>query len=223
MLVRAYLRFLVFLVATASALFVSAGTFAWWRGWLFLAILACAVASVTFGIFKGSPELLQERASAGKRAKGWDRVLVPLVTGIPFVAIVVAGLGQRRGWAAPFGDAWALVSAATLSLGAGITYLAMRANRFFSSHVRIQTDRGHSVIQSGAYAVVRHPGYVGAVIVTLSTPVLLNSLAASVLAILTTTLTVLRTWLEDRTLVRELPGYAAYAEKVRWRLLPLVW
>jgi len=223
MLARAYLRFFVFLGVTASALFVSAGTVVWWRGWVFLAILACAVASVTFGIFKGSPELLQERATAGKRAKGWDRGLVPLVTGIPFVAIVVAGLGQRWGWSAPFSDAWALVSAVTLSLGAGITYFAMRANRFFSSHVRIQTDRGHTVVQSGAYAIVRHPGYVGAVIVTLSTPVLLNSLAALVLSVATTALTVLRTWLEDRTLVRELPGYAAYAQKIRWRLVPLVW
>src|SRR5512142_3188875 len=131
---RAYVRFAVFFVFTSGALFLSAGTLAWWRAWLFLAIMAGAVASVTFGIFEEAPELLRERATAGKRAKRWDRVLVPLISGIPVVAIVVAGLGKRFGWSAPFSAVCAVVAAIIVAFGAFITYLGMRANRFFSSY-----------------------------------------------------------------------------------------
>ncbi len=216
-------RFTLFFVFTSGAVFLSAGTLAWWRGWLFLVIIAGAVASVTFGIFKDSPDLARERATAGKRAKAWDRILVPFISGIPFISVIAAGFGKRFGWAAPFSDAIAIAAAVVMALGALVTYLAMRANCFFSSHVRIQTDRGHQVIQSGPYGIVRHPGYVGAILVTLATPILLNSVVASWLALLTTLLTVIRTGLEDETLKRELPGYAAYVQRVRYRLVPLIW
>lgn len=220
---RAYVRFAVFFGVTGGALFLSSGTLLWWRAWLFFAIMTAAVASVTFGIFSDSPELLQERATAAKRAKGWDRVLVPLVSGIPFVAIIIAGLGKRFGWHAPFSDREAVMASVVMAFGSGVTFWGMRANRFFSSHVRIQTDRNHHVVQSGPYAYVRHPGYLGAILVTLATPIILNSTAALLLAVLTTGLTVLRTWLEDTTLKQELPGYAEYSRRVAYRLLPLVW
>jgi protein-S-isoprenylcysteine O-methyltransferase Ste14 len=115
------------------------------------------------------------------------------------------------------------VAAVAVSLGSALTYWGMRSNRFFSSHVRIQGERGHVVVQSGPYAVVRHPGYAGAILVTLATPMVLGSIAALGLALLTVLLTVLRTWLEDETLKRELTGYQAYAEKVHYRLVPRIW
>jgi protein-S-isoprenylcysteine O-methyltransferase Ste14 len=220
---REIIRFFVFFVVTATSLFLPAGTLAWRNGWMFMAVLSGAVASVTFGIFRASPELMRERRTAAKMAKSWDRALVPVMTGLPFVAVVVAGLGKRFGWASPFPERSAWVAFGAMALGSALAYWSMKANRFFSSYVRIQTDRGHQVVESGPYAYLRHPGYAGSILFTLGTPILLNSTLAFVLAVVTTLITVLRTFLEDRTLRQELPGYQQYAETVRYRLLPLVW
>ena len=217
------LRFTAFFLITAGSLFLSAGALAWLNGWLFIAVISASVASVTFGIFRASPELVRERRTAAKAAKSWDRVLVPLMTGLPFVGVIVAGLGKRFAWASPF-PAWsAWVTFGAMALGSALAYWAMKANRFFSSYVRIQTDRGHQVVDNGPYAYLRHPGYAGAILFTLCTPILLNSLAAFVLAAVTAVITVVRTYLEDRTLQQELPGYQQYAKTVRHRLIPLVW
>ncbi len=192
-------------------------------GWLYVVAMGLAGASVTFDVFRHNPELVQERKTAGKLAKPWDRALVPAMTGIPFVAVVVAALGRRLGWPAPF-PAWSSWAAfVVMVLGSGLTYWGMRSNRFFSSHVRIQTERGHRVVCTGPYAYLRHPGYAGTILFTLGTPVLLNSSIAFGLALAATALTVIRTALEDRVLRRELDGYQDYAKSVRWRLLPPVW
>jgi protein-S-isoprenylcysteine O-methyltransferase Ste14 len=220
---REIIRFLVFFVVTATSVFLSAGTLAWRSGWMFMAVISGAVASVTFGIFRASPELMQERWTAAKMAKPWDRALAPVMSGLPFVAVIVAGLGKRLGWASPFPEWAAWVAFGATILGAALTYWGMKANRFFSSYVRIQADRGHQVVESGPYAYLRHPGYAGSILFTLGTPILLNSIPAFALAVVTTLATVLRTFLEDRTLRQELPGYQQYAETVPYRLLPLVW
>ena len=220
---RETVRFVVFFLVTSGALFLPAGTLLWPAGWMFMAVISLAVASVTFGIFRASPDLLQERRTAGKQAKTWDRILVPLMSGLPFVGVVLAGLGRRLSWSTPFPPWCAWPAFALMALGSALTYWGMRCNRFFSSHVRIQTERGHHVIRSGPYARIRHPGYAGAILFTLGTPVLLNSTPALVLALVATLLTVLRTFLEDRTLRRELPGYVDYTQAVRYRLVPFVW
>jgi len=110
-----------------------------------------------------------------------------------------------------------------LAVACAFSLWAMWTNRFFSSVVRIQTDRGHHVVQGGPYRLIRHPGYVGAILSVLSTAVVLGSLWSLIPAGLTTVLVSVRTALEDATLQRELPGYAEYASKVRYRLLPGVW
>jgi protein-S-isoprenylcysteine O-methyltransferase Ste14 len=223
MSIREILCFVVFFIVTAVALFLPAGTLAWRNGWLFMAVISVAVASVTFGIFRDSPELLRERRTAAKEAKPWDRALVPLMSGLPFVAVIVAGLGKRLHWASPFPEWSAWVAFAAMAMGAALTYWGMKSNRFFSSYVRIQTDRGHQVVEDGPYAYVRHPGYAGTILFTLGTPILLDSLPAFGLAVVTTLIIVARTFLEDRTLQQELPGYRKYAQTVRYRLMPLVW
>ena len=99
----------------------------------------------------------------------------------------------------------------------------MRSNTFFSAVVRIQKDRGHTVVSSGPYRFVRHPGYTGFSAFTLVTPLIVNSRWAFVPAAATVAVTVLRTALEDRTLQSELDGYADYVRRVRYRLVPIVW
>jgi protein-S-isoprenylcysteine O-methyltransferase Ste14 len=99
----------------------------------------------------------------------------------------------------------------------------MVANTFFSTTYRLQEDRGHAVASSGPYRVVRHPGYVGTIAFELATPIMLGSLWALMLGGLGALLIVVRTALEDRTLQEELPGYAEYTQRTRYRLLPKVW
>jgi protein-S-isoprenylcysteine O-methyltransferase Ste14 len=217
---RRYLLFLGFVIATV---FVPAGTLHWRNGWLFVGVMAGAVASVTFGIFRHSPELTEERRTAARHAKPWDRALTPIMSGLPVVTVVLGGLGHRFGWRSSF-PWWTTVPALAFMLaGSALTYLAMRANRFFSSYVRIQDDRGHAVVDTGPYAFVRHPGYAGSMAVTLATPILLDTLPGLVLALVTTAATILRTHLEDRLLAQELPGYPAYRDRVRYRVLPPIW
>jgi len=108
-------------------------------------------------------------------------------------------------------------------LGIVVLVWAMAANKFFSATVRIQEERGHTVATGGPYRYVRHPGYVGWLMLTLATPVVLGSRWALVPAGITVILTILRTALEDRTLHSELEGYREYAERVRYRLLPGIW
>jgi protein-S-isoprenylcysteine O-methyltransferase Ste14 len=173
-------RFVVFLGVFVASAFLPAGTFAWCNGWLFVAVISVAVASVSFGIFRASPELAQERRTAAKNAKPWDRAIVPFITGLPIVTVVLAGLGRRFGWTSivPAWTAWPAV--AIMAAGSALAHLAMRTNRFFSSYVRIQGDRDHVVVDGGPYAFVRHPGYAGSIAVTLATPILLDSLAGLV-------------------------------------------
>jgi protein-S-isoprenylcysteine O-methyltransferase Ste14 len=218
--VRRYVLFLAFLMASV---FVPAGTIQWRNGWLFVGVMAAAVASVVFDVFHRSPELAEERRTAAKHAKPWDRILTPIVTGLPVVTVVLAGLGHRFGWASNL-PAWTTAPAlAFMVAGSALAYLAMRTNRFFSSYVRIQDDRSHVVVDSGPYAFIRHPGYAGSLAVTLATPILLDTLPGFVLALVTAAATILRTHLEDRLLTQELSGYRAYRDHVLYRLLPMIW
>jgi protein-S-isoprenylcysteine O-methyltransferase Ste14 len=108
-------------------------------------------------------------------------------------------------------------------LGAALIVWAMRSNRFFSSVVRIQKDRGHTVVEGGPYRFIRHPGYAGMSAFILATPLILGSYWAFAPAAATAAVTVLRTAMEDWTLHNELDGYGDYARRVRYRLLPAIW
>jgi protein-S-isoprenylcysteine O-methyltransferase Ste14 len=109
------------------------------------------------------------------------------------------------------------------ALGYSLGTWATLVNRFFSAVVRIQRDRGHTVVSSGPYRLIRHPGYAGAVVTSLATPLLLGSLWALIPAVLAVCTLIIRTALEDRTLQEELEGYHDYTARVRYRLLPGVW
>ena len=156
--------------------------------------------------------------------KAWDRYLVPLIALVlPLVQLVVAGLDHRFGWTAPYAPAWHLIALGVAAAGVAIVFLAMRANTFFAPTVRIQRERHQAVVTRGPYAVVRHPGYLGAMIGNLAVPVVLGSLWALIPAGLFLVLLAVRTALEDRMLHRELAGYPAYAARVRYRLVPGLW
>jgi len=172
-----------------------------------------------------TPELIAERGKFSQKEgiAPWDRVLMPLGIAVATVMLIVAGLDKRFEWS-PSLPLWLRMTAvAVIALGYSLSTWAMLVNRFFSAVVRIQRDRGHTVVSSGPYRCIRHPGYAGAVVTSLATPLLLGSLWALTSAALAVCLLIIRTALEDRTLQDELEGYHDYAARVRYRLLPGVW
>ncbi len=156
--------------------------------------------------------------------KGWDRWIVPLIAlWLPFLSVLIAGLDSRLGWSTSMPDWVHWLGLALLTFGYSVGTWAMAVNAFFSSHVRIQKDRGQTVVTTGPYAIVRHPAYITGAIAMLGIPLLLDSLLAFPPIIPLCIGIVIRTALEDKTLLAELPGYKEYAEKVRFRLVSGVW
>jgi protein-S-isoprenylcysteine O-methyltransferase Ste14 len=136
---------------------------------------------------------------------------------------VVAGLDYRWGWTPLLPLVVHLAGLLFTILGYGLFLWAMVSNAFFAEGVRIQKERGHTVATGGPYTVVRHPGYVGAITAQMATPFVLGSFWALIPSLILAALFILRTSLEDKTLTAELPGYEAYKEKTRYRLVPGVW
>jgi protein-S-isoprenylcysteine O-methyltransferase Ste14 len=204
------------------SLFGSAGRLSWLNAWILLAINFAAGAAAMVLLWS-NPELLAERSNT-KAGKSWDKPIVFVVVLLGPVAIwVTAGLDERFHASRSMGLLALVAGIAAALPAAGLVAWAMRANRFFSSVVRIQKDRGHAVVTDGPYRFVRHPGYTGMALFTLVTPLILDSRWAFLPAIVTIAVWVLRTALEDRTLRSELDGYDTYAQRVRYRLLPLLW
>jgi len=223
-IIKAMSRLISIVFIAAVSLFGAAGTLRWWNGWLFIISYIILVIILSGSLFFKSPELVRERMQAGKKSKTWDRFIVPLLALVlPISGLVLAGLDKRLGWSRGFSNEISLAALVLMVAASLLTFRAMKANPFFSSHVRIQTDRGQKVISRGPYRYVRHPGYTGAILYNLAVPVLLDSWVALGVGIAFLLLSVLRTILEDRTLHKELDGYEAYAAKVRNRLIPFVW
>ncbi len=223
---KAALRFALYLLLTPVVLFLAAGRLDWGWAWGYVGLALAATAISRVIAWRRHPELLAERARSleAPDAKSWDQVLIPLVVGIgPLAMLIVAGLDVRYGWSAAFPQGVQIAGTVVLALGWAFATWAFVANRFFSAVVRIQKDREHSVVTDGPYRFVRHPGYAGGILSTLVSPLMLGSWWALIPAALMAAATVVRTALEDRTLLDELPGYADYAQQTRYRLLPGVW
>ena len=169
------------------------------------------------------PGLLAERAKFGKApdVKPWDKVLAPLMAiSLSFPLVIVAGLDHRYEWTPVFPIWLNILGLVIVVLGYAFAVWALVENRFFSSMVRIQTDRGHVVCDTGPYRIVRHPGYAGNILPLLGIVLALGSVWTLIPATVALILAVIRTALEDRTLQDELPGYQDYARRVRYRLFP---
>jgi protein-S-isoprenylcysteine O-methyltransferase Ste14 len=207
-------------------LFLSAGTIAWVWGWMLLIVLALFLAAHPIILIPINPDLLVEREK-GLRAKGvksWDRWIAALAGGVfPLVGWIVAGLDFRFGWTESLPLAVHLGGLLMMALGFALFLWAMASNAFFAEGVRIQTERGHTVASNGPYRYVRHPGYSGAMLAMVASPLLLGSLWALIPASISAALYVVRTSLEDRLLRAELPGYEEFVQRTRYRLVPGIW
>jgi len=219
-------RFSTTMLVLIAVLFLAAGKLGWWEGWAYVVEALVVLIFSRALLMHKNPDLAQERAQAGSRVnvKPWDRILMPFMSIVlPLAAWIVCGLDERFGWSPDLPDGLQLIGLALIFAGSMLGTWAMLANRFFSSLVRIQTDRGHTVVSGGPYRLIRHPGYAGNVLAWMATPVFFASIWAAVPAVLAIIVTIVRTALEDRTLRAELPGYLDYTRAVRRRLLPGIW
>lgn len=206
--------------------FLASGDWTWGLGWLYTGSMILYTLLSRAIAIRLHPGFARERATASamQDTKRWDRWLVPLVAlWLPLLAVLTAGLDERLGWTAGLPGWVHWLGLGLLTFGYSVGTWAMAVNAFFSSHVRIQKDRGQTVVSSGPYGIVRHPAYATGMIAMLGIPLLLDSLLAFPAVILLGAGIVLRTALEDRTLQAELPGYTEYTQKVRYRLLPGIW
>lgn len=203
----------------AGLLFVVARRLEWTVGWLYVGIAVATLAINLACLLRWNPKLILRRSRFGRGTKAWDIAFLVL-WGPVVVAIYVVAV--REGNMSVPGVGW-LLGLAVFVPGWALVIWAMVVNPFFEKTVRIQTDQDHQVISAGPYAYIRHPGYVGFSSWFLSTPLLLSSDWAFIPAALSVIGLVIRTALEDRTLRLELSGYAEYAKRVPFRLIPGIW
>lgn len=215
---------IVVLVAPFIPLIIS-GQWSWWQAWAYalVSILAFVVSRII--VNRVHPDLIQERARFlnAKDTKSWDKLLAPLLGLGTILILVVAGLDKYYDWTSASSLTINLIALFGIIFGYSFSSWALVENRFFSGTVRIQTERGHHVISTGPYRIVRHPGYAGGLFGYIFIPLLLNSVWAFIPAILLGIVMVIRTALEDKTLQAELPGYKEYTRRTRYRLLPWIW
>lgn len=221
--IKIVIRGLAGVLSLFVLVFVSAGTFDYWQGWLYI-ILNMGVILGTLFALRNNPQLIEERLAPKQGMKDWDMLYFALTTPLYLGGVILAAVDVMRfGWT-PELPLWAYAAGiAFFLLGQAIFLWAKKTNAFFSSVVRIQIDRGQTVCREGPYQYVRHPGYVGSLVWTLAAPLLLGSVWALIPALISDLLLVWRTAKEDETLQRELPGYIAYAQQVKYRLVPGIW
>ena len=209
-------------VVLAGLTVVLARLWGWTFGWVYVALGVVGDNIQKVYLLIWNPELFRRRMKLfGTGTKSWDKVFMAMFLTI-WISILVVGVRDfdtRFGYP---GSVW-LTGLAIYASGWCLFTWCSLVNPHFEASVRIQSDRGHRVMDSGPYATIRHPGYVGFGAVFLSTPLLLPSPLILLLSLIAVLGLVIRTVLEDRTLQIELPGYAEYATRVRFRLIPGVW
>ncbi len=209
-------------IFVALTLFIPANTLNWPMAWALVGVYAVWVGVNAAILIPRNPELLVERTRR-KGAKSWDMVLMSIIGLTTIAKHITAGLDIRNGWTAGISLPVQIIMLVIAVLGYSLGSWAMITNAFFSLTVRIQDDRGQSVITGGPYRIVRHPAYLGTFAFELVTPIMLGSWWALIPGGLAAALFVVRTALEDKTLHEELDGYGEFAQQTRYRLLPGIW
>jgi protein-S-isoprenylcysteine O-methyltransferase Ste14 len=218
---KGLLKIGIFIVVSTAIFFFCAGRLNLVMAWVYI-VMVLVNTSITSLIM--NPELIAERSEIKKDTKSWDILPAILIGRVgPLVILILAGLDVRFGWSPQVPLALQIVALGITILGLLVTDWAVVSNKFFSEVVRIQKDRGHTVVSTGPYRYVRHPGYVGAILHNIAAPVILSSLWALIPAGLVVCITIIRTAFEDRALQEELDRYKPYAKQVRYRLLPNLW
>ena len=217
---------LIQLVVTVAVIWVmlfgAAGTLDWPRAWWFMAAFVVAILIAVVVLWQLNPEIFAARSRVQPGTKLWDYIFITLVIGGMAAILPVAGFDRRFGGA----DApdWVVIVGYVLFVLSFIGQTWPQAvNRHFEPGVRIQEDRGQTVVDSGPYAIVRHPGYISGSLLALSVALVLGSWWALIPVAIVVVGLVVRTVFEERTLQDGLPGYREYMQRVKWRWVPGLW
>jgi protein-S-isoprenylcysteine O-methyltransferase Ste14 len=222
LIAKALLGLVVLFVVMAALLFGAAGTFDWWQAWLFLAVYFAASLGISLYLIRRDPALLARRMRGGPWAeKRPAQQLIMLIACIGFVGlIVVPALDQRWSWS-HLSVATVMVGNVLMALGWLGTYFVFRENSFTAATIERAPDQ--RVISTGPYALVRHPMYSSVLVMLLGMPIALGSWWGVLALVVISGALILRIFDEEKFLSSELPGYADYNRKVRYRLIPHVW
>jgi protein-S-isoprenylcysteine O-methyltransferase Ste14 len=206
-----------------TILFISAGRIDYWQGLVYV-IIGLVMSLLSYTVLRIDAELLNERSKPGEGTKKWDKTILGLSFLVTITMFIIASLDSGRyHWSPDFHWSACLTGIILTITGQLLFLIAQKQNKFFSSTVRIQTDRAHTVCDTGLYKMVRHPAYLGSIIQALGFPLLFGSLWSIIPICLSIILLVTRTNLEDKTLKNELQGYLAYSTKTRYKIIPYIW
>jgi protein-S-isoprenylcysteine O-methyltransferase Ste14 len=222
--VRRAVQIAAFTALWLGLLFGAAGRLDWTRAWIFVALYVVGMGITGVVVKRANPDLLEARSKwRRKDTKPFDKIFLAVFVPLSTIQPAIAALDVVRFGHSYMAD-WSLWPGIALFVPAvALMAWSMVANRHAETTVRIQTDREHKVVTHGPYRFVRHPMYVGAILMYFASALILGSEWALWTACVITALFVWRTTLEDRTLRRELPGYENFAQQTRYRLLPGLW
>jgi protein-S-isoprenylcysteine O-methyltransferase Ste14 len=207
----------------SSILFVSAGKTDYYQGWIFLTTNVIT-ALMNFWKIRTDSELMTERSKVGNGAKSWDKIILGLSALTYLITVIVTGLDSGRfQWSPNFHWSIYALGVVLTIIGQVIFLTARKENKFFSNVVRIQTDRGHTVCDTGVYKIVRHPGYSGMTISLAALPLITGSIWSIIPIAIAIILLFIRTYFEDEALKKELTGYTEYTLRTKQRLIPKIW
>ena len=221
---RYIIAIFILIILQALLLFVSSGKINILRFWIFIVVNLVYVIFSTILLYRINPELINQRGEIKRDAKLWDQFLMRAHNIVLiFILPIVIGLDVGRfQWS--YLNYYYLIPGYLLFIFSDILVnWAMIVNTHFEATVRIQRDREHKVITSGPYKLVRHPGYLAAVVYFISLPMILGSIYGFIPSIMGIIILIIRTGLEDKTLLNELEGYSEYSKKVKYRLMPGIW
>lgn len=221
LLLRATASTVGFFLALAALLFLPAGI-GWWKGWLFFGVFLALMGLSAGYLWRKNPEIFAARSKVHAGTKSWDKVILVLILTSFFAVFAVAAFDARQGWSAA--PEWSVVLGYILLTGGfALSTWVYAVNKFAEPSVRIQSDRGQTVVDTGPYAIVRHPLYLFSTFLMVGLALALGSYWALAPVAVGFVVIVVRTVLEDRMLQDELEGYKDYATRVRYRLIPGVW
>lgn len=225
--VKLWLSLVIRMTLFAIALLWPAGTIKWWEAWVVIGLWTFFSIVMSMFLSRHDPDLLAERMKLlpiQKDQKAWDKLMMLLFTVAGIGLYIVPGFDViRYQWTEPL-PVWLEIIAMLIHLPCfWFLWWIMRENTYLSQVVKIDSKRGHQVITSGPYAIVRHPMYLVVIVLLFAVPVALGSRYSLILALILTLLMIVRTYFEDQTLHEELQGYPEYAKKTTYRLMPGVW
>ena len=219
LLCNALVKVTLGIALVGAMVFLPAGTLAYQQGWLFMGLLFVSMVIAGFVMLFKAPELLAKRLDA--KEKQGDQKMVVAVSGLMFIAgFVVAGLDHRFGWSqVPL--AVTVVASVLFLIAYGLYAEVLRENAYLSRTVKV--EEGQTVVSTGLYGIVRHPMYAATILLFLMMPLVLGSWYGAIIFLVYPVLIIIRLKGEEALLIKELPGYAEYREKVKYRIIPFVW